>query len=640
MNYFDRQFLRAADFQVEQDYHVDRERRHAQFLHTAGIANGFGVTGNVGDATVTVQPGTALDDQGQLIVTIEETVLNLKGVGQAGGQVSLYVAFQESFDSPSNDPGVVGNPTRVFEEPSFAQVPPDAQPPHGVLVALLGLDGNGDLAAAQNDPNSPAIDTGVPHAGTVLGDAFTVRSLTLKNDGINQSQWPNLTCSNSGQASLAGTPTSSLAITDGTNQIVLGVDTKAGFISATTGNDLVLGSGQHTEGIRLTADGNVGIGIETPDKPNFRLEVANGNRKIALNAVDTTTPIGGTISFSRQQDAGYVFHMGGNATAPNTTGADELVIMCSGGGSEMRLVSGGLSSAGFGFYINTPFEDAFAAARPLSTLAVKIDKDGNVGIGGTSTPTAKLEVVGSLTISGNGELSIPTTGNPAILTGKLAPGQIPLPIHGGGALPPVLNLIMGDPNYLFSIGNIIGVPNGPNVDPLFQPGLTVNQNGDVNITGNLTKGTGSFKIDHPLDPANKYLFHSFVESPDMMNIYNGNITTDDKGLAKVILPAYFQALNGDLRYQLTVIGDFGQAIVAREVEDNYFIIKTDKPNLKVSWQVTGVRQDALAKTNPIIVEVDKPESERGRLLHAEANSRHQGRRNQAACFEPAETGGV
>ena len=42
----------------------------------------------------------------------------------------------------------------------------------------------------------------------------------------------------------------------------------------------------------------------------------------------------------------------------------------------------------------------------------------------------------------------------------------------------------------------------------------------------LSKSIGTFKIDHPLDPANKYLSHSFVELPDMMNIYNGNVMTD------------------------------------------------------------------------------------------------------------------
>ena len=48
----------------------------------------------------------------------------------------------------------------------------------------------------------------------------------------------------------------------------------------------------------------------------------------------------------------------------------------------------------------------------------------------------------------------------------------------------------------------------------------------------------------------------------MMNIYNGNITTDANGEATVALPAYFAVLNKDFRYQLTVIGQFAQAIVA------------------------------------------------------------------------------
>ena len=40
-----------------------------------------------------------------------------------------------------------------------------------------------------------------------------------------------------------------------------------------------------------------------------------------------------------------------------------------------------------------------------------------------------------------------------------------------------------------------------------------------------------FVIDHPLDPANKYLYHASVESPDVMNIYNGNVVTDANGRA-------------------------------------------------------------------------------------------------------------
>jgi hypothetical protein len=143
--------------------------------------------------------------------------------------------------------------------------------------------------------------------------------------------------------------------------------------------------------------------------------------------------------------------------------------------------------------------------------------------------------------------------------------------------------------------------------------------GNVQINGTLSKSSGSFKIDHPLDPMNKYLYHSFVESPDMMNVYNGNVTLDANGAAWVDLPAYFEALNRDFRYQLTPVGGPGPNLyIAQEVQGNRFMIAGGAPGLRVSWQVTGIRQDAYAKTNPIMVEVDKPVEERGALLHPEA----------------------
>lgn len=141
--------------------------------------------------------------------------------------------------------------------------------------------------------------------------------------------------------------------------------------------------------------------------------------------------------------------------------------------------------------------------------------------------------------------------------------------------------------------------------------------GDVHISGTLSKSGGSFKIDHPQDPANKYLVHSFVESPDMMNIYNGNVVTDASGMARVELPDYFDALNIDFRYQLTVIGEFAQAIVKEEISGNHFSIQTDKPNVKVSWQVTGVRNDAWARANRIMPEVEKSAHEKGLYMHPE-----------------------
>ncbi len=127
----------------------------------------------------------------------------------------------------------------------------------------------------------------------------------------------------------------------------------------------------------------------------------------------------------------------------------------------------------------------------------------------------------------------------------------------------------------------------------------------------------AFKIDHPVDPANKYLYHSSVESNDMMNLYNGNIVTDASGDATITLPSYFVVLNKDYKYQLTVIGQFAQAIISEKITGNTFKIKTDKPNVEVSWQIAGVRQDAAANAYRIEVEVDKPASEKGTYLMPE-----------------------
>jgi len=142
--------------------------------------------------------------------------------------------------------------------------------------------------------------------------------------------------------------------------------------------------------------------------------------------------------------------------------------------------------------------------------------------------------------------------------------------------------------------------------------------GNVHVSGTLSKPAGSFIIDHPLDPENKTLSHSFVESPDMMNIYNGNAELDQRGEAVIELPDWFEALNRDFRYQLTTIGGFAPVYVAEEINGNRFRIAGGTAGMKVSWQVTGIRHDPYAEQNPIVVEADKPEKEVGSYLNAAA----------------------
>lgn len=104
----------------------------------------------------------------------------------------------------------------------------------------------------------------------------------------------------------------------------------------------------------------------------------------------------------------------------------------------------------------------------------------------------------------------------------------------------------------------------------------------------------------------------------MMNIYNGNVVLDGNGEAVVVLPDWFGALNRDFRYEITAIGTPGPSLyVADEIANNRFKIAGGQPGGKVSWQVTGIRQDAFANAHRIPVEEDKPGAEKGTYLHPE-----------------------
>ena len=149
-------------------------------------------------------------------------------------------------------------------------------------------------------------------------------------------------------------------------------------------------------------------------------------------------------------------------------------------------------------------------------------------------------------------------------------------------------------------------------------GFGLFSNGNAHVAGTLSKSAGAFKIDHPLDPANKYLSHSFVESPDMLNVYSGMVSLDAAGEATVELPAWFDALNRDVRYQLTAVGSGAPDLhVKTRVDRGRFTIAGGRRGQEVSWQLTGIRQDAYARKHPIVVEEAKTGDAKGRYLHPE-----------------------
>jgi hypothetical protein len=140
--------------------------------------------------------------------------------------------------------------------------------------------------------------------------------------------------------------------------------------------------------------------------------------------------------------------------------------------------------------------------------------------------------------------------------------------------------------------------------------------GAVYVSGSFAvSGTKSFVVDHPLDPANKALLHACIESPERKNVYDGVGTADSAGELVVQLPAYFEALNSDFRYQLTAVGKAAPALhLKQKISQNQFIIAGAAPGQEICWQVTGIRSDPAAKLHPFVPEQDKPAHEKG-LYH-------------------------
>jgi trimeric autotransporter adhesin len=384
---------------------------------------------------------------------------------------------------------------------------------------------------------------------------------------------------------------------------------------------------------------NIGIGTTAPAAKLHVAGAAAVNGSVGVGTTTPTTSTGGRVVDVENPSGASALRLGDSATGGQKWEWQSTVI---GGVGAMNLA-----------------KPSGTASNPFTVLA-----NGNVGIG-TTTPKANLHlnrggganadnlVVGNDTTKG---LRLRDTGT-AVDVESIG---VPLYLNGGGNDTYISALGTGKvgvrtnaPTTAFEVHNasgssgiflendafgaICGLANCTAVNAVskgnggfgvfavggpggyaaeFDGNVTIN--GNLGVGGSVTKGSGSFKIDHPLDPANKYLSHSFVESPDMMNIYNGVVQLNSRGEAWVTLPEYFGALNCDFRYQLTSIGKPQPKLyIAEEISRNRFKIAGGKVGGRVSWQVTGVRQDAYANAHRIAVEEDKPRDERGHYLHPE-----------------------
>ncbi|MFT3683647.1 MAG: hypothetical protein QM783_01770 [Phycisphaerales bacterium] len=257
-------------------------------------------------------------------------------------------------------------------------------------------------------------------------------------------------------------------------------------------------------------------------------------------------------------------------------------------GSPASAVHGGI------YYTNA---SGMSLRTGNNSTAMLIDASGNVGIGG-STTGANLRVTGASPVK-------------FVLSPTTADTNTEMMFSENASLSNGIKLQMDGSTNALSVTDVTSGAES-NIATFDRDGNT------------FAAGSKAFRIDHPLDPLNKELWHSCVESPDMLNVYSGNVATGSDGTATIELPAYFEALNKDFRYQLTVLDEDDQpevllwAKVTKKIRDNRFTIRTSRPGVEVSWQITGVRKDALAETHRIVVERDKPAAKKGTYLHPEA----------------------
>jgi trimeric autotransporter adhesin len=438
--------------------------------------------------------------------------------------------------------------------------------------------------------------TGVT-AGTDLTGGGTSGKVTLN---LDTTKIPQLTSNNvfSGSQTISGNAGIGAAASTNTyTPLTVGSANGFGTWFAITNSS----SGGHTWNIISAGGGNAeGAG-------NLGITDLTGKSTIWLEGNTNTGNLTATTSAGGAIIDADVFGKNSGAFTPGLRFGGAA----SGEGIISNRVGGGNA---FGLQLFTEF-----------TPRLSILQNGQVGIG-INNPSYQLEVLSSSSAydaifgqggaasngsGGNGSIGVHGFGGNGDLTSGSNYGGPGIFGEGG-----IGNNVDGDGGVFFG-GNQSSYGDG-----IFAASGSANSwagffQGNVGITGIVSGGVMSFTIDHPLDPSNKYLSHSSVESPDMMDLYNGNVVTDANGDAVVPLPEWFETLNRDFRYQLTVVGQFAQAIVASKVANNRFSIKTDKPSVEVSWQVTGIRQDAWANAHRIPVEEEKDARERGHYLRPE-----------------------
>ena len=504
------------------------------------------------------------------------------------------------------------------------------------VTAGSGLTGGGtcgNVALTVDTTKIPELNTGNTFTGTqFIGGTGNSATLQIDANGVNPGSLlpgirfgvggsgEGLSSQRTGTGNLNGLDfytnfTSRIAITNN-GSIGIGTRTPAAALDIATGGIYIEGTGDGS-GTSLVPNQLLfqDNGEISSLDPSHRIIFDRSNNLLELREYGTILFSPGATGGARTAeifftptaaDIFYNFNVSGLTTMGTAVQTAQLTVTSTSpldgadvNGYSSTIGSGGVGTRGIG-----------AVGGSADPSGVLIASDGVDGTGGSS-----IRYLGGSGVGGTGGTGS-AGGAGGVFNGGAGTqdGGVGVFAYGYGYGGPE-SPFGGTGGEFFGGGGTSGGGDGLYANAFDSANYAGNFNGNVNVTGTLSAATKNFRIDHPLDPANKYLVHASVESSELMDIYTGNATTDDAGGAVVHLPDWFETLNTDFRYQLTVIGQFAQAIVSGEISNHQFSIKTDKPNVRVSWQVTGVRQDAYAKTHPLVVEQAKTGKELGHYLH-------------------------
>lgn len=373
----------------------------------------------------------------------------------------------------------------------------------------------------------------------------------------------------------------------------------------TASADIAFGHGESdpnlfTENVRFTGDGNVGIGVSDPAD---QLVVGTGTHRFSVDLdsdpnyirIGNLSNDADTFSMGSRGDAEIAIDTNSNDTNKvfrilrngygMTANAVELMRVQENGRIGMGTAAPGDST----LHID-------AQTRPTA-LRVDSSVNGGVAIVANATGTTGNSVAGDFSTDSNAGTAVyaraTNTGGATYgvrgVTSSTAAGAAGV----RGEAPASTNT-----NY-----GVYGQAPGANAYGVYS-------NGRFGASG-----TKAFVIDHPLDPENKVLMHYSAESPDVLNIYSGNIALDARGEAWVALPDYFEAINTDPRYQLTAIGAPAPELhIAQRVQGNRFKIAGGAPGMEVSWEIKAKRSDRFVAQRGAAIEQLKSDANRGKYL--------------------------